>query len=251
MKKTAFVGAAFIATMVGLCSTTGCSSAPEEDAEEKATASEDALGRDPANCYMHHSKLRRWNVSCSYQAPPTPAQRDQLNDFLTHVSGIGSCVGVVVSIGALAGGTMTVVLAPASLAAAGAAVASAAGCGQYIGNALRGMLAGWSCTSFEVSVSYRDHYDTCAMACGGSQRLASNLDCYCGRTPLACQDAPAPTGTPSPGTCHNNGNGADVARGQCSPGYSNGYPNGLVYKCMSSGQDWRQCPAGTPIGGCC
>jgi hypothetical protein len=255
MKKSLPSGAAVLAVIAGLCSTVGCSSGPAEEETEKASSSEDALGQDPANCVFHH-RLRRWNTVCTYEAPPTPEQRDQVNDFLTHASGIGSCAGVVLSIGALVGGTMTVVMAPASLAAAGVAVASAAGCGQYIGNQLRALLAGWSCTSFEVTIANdaRERYDTCAMACGGSERLDQG-NCYCGRTPLACQDAPQPTGTPP--ACGNTSTSDGCWNTSACPVTSAGRANcygaantqqGVtmfnvegtkVYKCTAQG--WRAC----------
>ena len=66
MKKL-ILGGLTLATLAVLCSTTGCATAPEEtpaEAEPSAT-SEDALGRDPANCYFHH-RYRKYNTTCTW-----------------------------------------------------------------------------------------------------------------------------------------------------------------------------------------
>lgn len=37
------------------------------------------------------------------------------------------------------------------------------------------------------------------------------------------------------------GNGENVPTGGCTLGYDNGRPNGRVYRCIGTGQQWREC----------
>lgn len=245
-----WMGAAIGAGMIALCSTTGCSTAPDEMQEaEPAATSEDALGRDPANCYFHH-RYRKYNTTCTYASPP---QRSAVENVATHVSGVGSCVGFAVAVGTLATTSVTIVLTPAAVAAGVGAVGSAAGCGLWISELLRGIIP-TSCTTVEVQVTDRERSDRCAMACGGTQRVY-NGDCYCGRVPLACND-PAPVVTPTPGACNVNwGDGCfnttscfvtTSGRANCSGTRTSARGSRVLniegnkyYSCTSSG--WRAC----------
>lgn len=250
MKKTAFMGAALVAAVVGLCSTTGCSSAPEETSDDNAKASEDALGRDPANCYFHH-RYKKWNTQCTY-GNATWDQRSALENAATHLSGVGACAEFGITIAGAIAGTFTVVLTPASIGAAALAAGSAAGCGLYITDVLRNIIP-TSCVTWEVAPSDFERSSHCAMACGGSERLY-NGDCYCGRTPLACQDLPAPQTTPTPCTTTSTTDGCfnttscplQSGRANCS-GTSNASTSSTAinvegtkyYKCTPQG--WRAC----------
>jgi hypothetical protein len=196
MNRSLFVGGVVLA-IAALCSTVGCTSAVQGEDDIEAVSTEDALGRDPGNCYFHH-RLRRWHTQCTY-GNATYQQRSAIENAATHASGIGACAEFVVTAAGAAAGTVTVVLTPASIGAAALAAGSAAGCGLYITDILRNIIP-TSCVTWEVTPTDRERTDRCAMACGGTERVYDG-DCYCGRVPLACTDAPRPTGTPTPATC--------------------------------------------------
>ncbi|MBX3263709.1 MAG: hypothetical protein KIS78_27560 [Labilithrix sp.] len=246
MKKKLAPGIA-LAALLGLVTTVGCSSAPADEVDEDVASSEDALGQDPANCRFHH-RYREWLTTCTY-GNATLADQSAIVQAATHASGVGSCVDFVVTVAATAS-SASVGLVPLTVGGAARATATASGCALYIGTLLSQIIP-TSCTSREITPSERKRGDVCAMACGGSQRLF-NGDCYCGvGNPLACHDA-APTYTPTPGatSCFNRGNGTSVARGRCSLGYTDGAPNGEVYRCNGGGQDWARCPRGTSLDAC-
>ncbi|MBX3187337.1 MAG: hypothetical protein KF764_23675 [Labilithrix sp.] len=238
----------FLAGLLGLTTTVGCSSGPSsDDADEEAASSEDALGQDPANCRFNH-RYREWRTSCTY-GNATLAQQNAIVQAATHASGAYACSDFVVTVAATAA-SASVGLVPVTIGAASRAVVTAAGCGLYIGTLLQQIIP-TSCTSWEITPTAQKRSDVCAMACGGSQRVYDG-DCYCGvGNPLACKD-PVPTYTPTapPGSCFNRGNGTSVARGQCSLGYTAGVANGEVHRCRGGGQDWVRCPASTTLDAC-
>jgi len=278
-----FVGAGVLG-LVTLLATAGCSSA--EEPSKSAESAESALGSPGCND-RGAVDLTKAVTSYTWHKPPAAPQytQEQIEAGTKQaVLGVASCIGTVAYVVTAAAEEATVVLTPLVVAEGVGAAGAAAECGELIGTAVGQALArlfGWigSYTAYTtyVATTAIERSGQCGWICGSHDGAidSSTNHCWCadGQDPTACshgptftptapaQQQPAVTGTPPAtqfpnGSCYNNGNGTEVGTGSCSPGASEGVPNGKVFKCRSTAgqtrtQSWSQCPDGSTVGGCC